>query len=352
MSDRNPWLGGEESTSQHRTPLSPHHDPYRKRKAVPDEDEAAHSRTASDSSTSRLATNTSMRIDYEDPYCPHRPPDKSKRLLDTQRTNNAYLPYSYHTHHTRRDPSDLPASLYLEDPLPLFPVPDKQGVVSMLQIDGMTDSNPTAPSPPLFMGPELLLGHGDTSTQNKRKKKRKGRQRAIALVCFLCILAGIIGFFVWPRFPTLQLAGSDVISKTEWTTNTTRSMKTAWQLNFTADNTENWIYTHLSNIAVTITDLHSLEQFGQGMSGPLVLASRKYQPISIVMDIFYSTTSQDDRTFQDLYNACGVQVKNPVPAGQQEALQVIFHITYSIVGIAWTKTGTLQPKNGFVCPTD
>ncbi|KAI9025968.1 hypothetical protein CLU79DRAFT_71875 [Phycomyces nitens] len=346
----------EPPTHRHQDSAYPdsEHDPYRKRKAVPaqstplDRDplDGAHSRQGSDSSTSRLATNAAnvalrpIYSDYNtDPYCPSRAPKEKKRLMPTQRANS-YLPYSRHN----RDPAQQPAPIYIEDHLPCFPVPDKEGVVSMLQDDLCILDIHQPPHEPAV--PPL-----DNLPTRKRRKFWKKRRTLAGLVVFL-VVVGVIWFFVWPRFPTMALIGADVTNKTDWTTNSTLSMKTSWRLNMTADNSANWIHTRFTNIAVTVTDVNTQEQFGQGGSGPLVLSGRKRQPISIPVNIYYSTNMAGNRTFQDLYNACGVQVRNPVPAEQQETLQVIFHITYSIAGIAWTKTDTIQPLNGFSCPTD
>ncbi|KAL0074471.1 hypothetical protein J3Q64DRAFT_1770304 [Phycomyces blakesleeanus] len=371
--------------------------------------DGAHSRQGSDSSTSGLATNAAnvaLRPNYSDydtnntntitkninkgpnkstnantrininintistdidPYCPSRGLKEKKRLLPTQRANS-YLPYSRHN----RDPCQQPAPIYIEDNPPCFPIPDKEGgVVSMLQDDlcildiraqqaalnqqqQQDKENEKDGQDPLQ---KLNHLHPTSSTlenlllSRKRRKFWKKRRTLAGLVVFL-IAVGVTWYFVWPRFPTVALIGADVTNKTDWTTNSTLSMKTSWRLNMTADNSANWIHTRFTNIAVTLTDVNTLEQFGQGGSGPLILSGRKKQPISIPLNIFYSTNMAGNRTFQDLYNACGVQVRNPVPAEQQETLQVVFHITYSIVGIAWTKTDTIQPVNGFSCPTD
>ncbi|KAI8381387.1 uncharacterized protein BYT42DRAFT_598207 [Radiomyces spectabilis] len=363
---------------QNLAALENSHDPYRAvRKSFRSVESSAsgsdgiHSRTASDSSTSRLAPNASVMSssarpttynDYhyynDDPYANasrHTPNIKPWRLQgnDPDRTNS-YLPYSHHS----RDPLQPIAPIYIEDDtLSTSAFPEKAGAGSILQDDIVMDMSDRAPTTMLPIKDEGVTDF-DPLPELKRKKKRRtcfGLSRWM-IAFFAVIVAAVIAviwYFVWPRVPELTLLDADMLIPTVWTTNSSQSMYTIWGVNLTADNSDNWVPTHIRELVIEAKDLNTNARFGQGRVGPLVLPARSSEIISFNITISYTAQSESDATFHDLYNACGVQVKPsaPEPTDQQELLDLALDVTYHIRGIAWPYHRSIRPENGIVCPT-
>jgi len=196
-----------------------------------------------------------------------------------------------------------------------------------------------------------------TLPQMKKRKQKKRccglRYRTIAFISLLSIaIIVVIWYFVWPRIPEMRLDDVDNIGSIQVVTNTTKkSMSTSWLLNMTADNSANWVPTHISSIDVSITDDKTMQTFGNGTSPSMVLAPRTSSIVCIEVDIYYASDSANDTTFQDLYNACGVQVTSNMPfENQQDVLNITLHLTYHIAGIVWPYQRQV-PFTGLVCPT-
>ncbi|CAO0790079.1 unnamed protein product [Mucor circinelloides] len=339
-------------------------DPYRVVKKSPrlgsisdnSEFDAVHSRTASDSSTSRLY-NGAMALpssnDYEDPYakCNYKK-WRASTISNHNNINNdranSYLPYSHH----QRDPNQKTEPIYIEEYT--APASTTLGMGSMLQ-DSMTDQINMRPS----QQPQIPDYNDKMSTlpQMKKRKQKKRccglRYRTIAFISLLSIaIIVVIWYFVWPRIPEMRLDDVDNIGSIQVVTNTTKkSMSTSWLLNMTADNSANWVPTHISSIDVSITDDKTMQTFGNGTSPSMVLAPRTSSIVCIEVDIYYASDSANDTTFQDLYNACGVQVTSNMPfENQQDVLNITLHLTYHIAGIVWPYQRQV-PFTGLVCPT-
>ncbi|KAG0174370.1 hypothetical protein DFQ28_006648 [Apophysomyces sp. BC1034] len=331
--------------------------------------EAAHSRTASDSSTSRLATNAitaqpmqqvlqrDLYTNYDcyddDPYAIPGVDKKKNRTRTDPGRANSYLPYSHH----QRDPFQPATPIYIEEPLPT-PCREEGGVGSMLQDDLVMDMDQPSPCPPVPAAthrpspdPEIL-----SEIKKKRPKKRYCcglRLRTIILVAVLfAAVTGTVWFFVWPRVPHTVLDSIDMIKPLD-PSNTTLSISTTWKVSMKIDNEMNWIPTPITNIAITVLNSHTGVTLGRADSGPMELAPRhKWQAFSVPMNISYSTNKATDPTFKNLYDACGVQIRNLVPSTKQEALQITFQLTYKIAGIAWATTRDIPSPDGIKCPRD
>lgn len=308
-----------------------------------------HSRTASDSSTSRLYTGAMSNNDYyEDPYAKQYKKWRSSTVINNERTHS-YLPYSHH----QRDPDPKSEPVFIEEHT--APTSTSLGVGSMLPestIDQTTRKEQTTNSIPDYTDKMTELPE---ITKRRRKKRRICglRYRTAAFIVFLCIaVIVVIWYFVWPRIPTLALDAVDNVGNIQVSTNTTKkSVSTNWMLNFTADNSENWVPTRFASIDISITDDKTQLSFGNGSRGSFVLPAQKKTIVPIPMAIYYASEEPNDATFQDLYNACGVQVTPNSPFNnQQDGLNVTLHITYHIAGIVWPTTRHV-PVVGLMCPT-
>ncbi|KAI8059961.1 uncharacterized protein B0P05DRAFT_558220 [Gilbertella persicaria] len=303
--------------------------------------DAVHSRTASDSSTSRLYP---LAPDYEDPYA--KAHKKYRHISDRA---NSYLPYSHHL----RDPNQKTEPIHLQEEDYIAP-PLSLGVGSMLQ-DNITDQINMNRRP--SQAPHAPYTDKILPVDIKRRKKKRCCGMRYRTVAFLSLLAVavivVVWFFVWPRVPSLSVEDVDNVGTLQVVTNTTKmSLSTQWQLNITADNSDNWVPTRISSIDVTIVDDSTQLAFGAGSTGSLVLSPRKKSAIAIPMDIHYETTLTNDTTFQDLYNACGVQVTSSMPfENQQDVLNVTLHVTFHIAGIVWSPMRDI-PIHGLICPTN
>lgn len=192
------------------------------------------------------------------------------------------------------------------------------------------------------------------SSERRKSKRVCGlRYRSILLMSLLAIaIVVVVWYFVWPRIPNLALDDVDNVGTIQvLTSSTQKSMSTQWSLNMTVDNTANWVPTRINTIDVIITDDKTQQAFGSGQTGWLVLSPRKKSMISIILDIYYESYNANDTTFQDLYNACGVQVNsNALSESQQGVLNVTLSVTYHISGIVWPTTKNMH-INSLICPT-
>ncbi|KAI8355706.1 hypothetical protein BD560DRAFT_484410 [Blakeslea trispora] len=309
-----------------------------------------HSRTASDSSTSRLYPLPTSSHDYEDPYAKLQ--QKKWRANNLSDRANSYLPYSHH----QRDPNQKTEPIYIEEYA--TPQSNSLGVGSMLH-DNITDQinmNRRPSQLPNQISETYADKMAALPVDTKRRKQRRLcglRYRTLALISVLIIaVIVIVWFFVWPRVPSLFIEDVDNVGTLQVVTNSTKmSFSTQWQLNMTADNTANWVPTHISSLDVSIRDDSTHLAFGNGSASNIVLSPRKKSTIIVPMTINYETMSNNDTTFQDLYNACGVQVTSSMPfENQQDVLNVTLQVTFHIAGIVWSPTQEI-PVSGLMCPT-
>ncbi|KAI8975080.1 hypothetical protein BDF20DRAFT_876818 [Mycotypha africana] len=359
--------------------------------------DAVHSRTASDSSTTKLYTGIALN-DYDDPYATKSPYNNNRKFRNSfnspspgsvmnnptstnnssmnsslntllsshsqhdQLRANSYLPYSHHA----RDPNQKAEPIYIEEYS--APATTSLGVGSLLH-DSMLDPY-TQPHH------QLNSSHGktiDSKVSNDKDlhdeealpehllKKRRRKQRKccglrLLTVGFISVVVTVIivlvWYFVWPRIPSMTLDDVDNIGSIQVITNSTRKvMSTQWLLNLTADNSVNWVPTRIQALDIFITDDKTNQAFGNGSSGFFILPPKKKSIVTIPMTIFYASDNVNDTTFQDLYNACGVQVTSNTPfENLQDSLNVTLHLTYHISGIAWTYNRDI-PYQGLLCPT-
>jgi hypothetical protein len=307
-----------------------------------DNSDVAHSRTASDSSTSKLYNSP---IEYNDPYYNKKQPNR-----EPNRTNS-YLPYSHH----RRDPSQPPASsMYIEDYTPHTST--TLGVGSMLHdslAEQIDNTRFTSPATAAAKQTDTII---QELAQNKKKKRKTFccglgyRSIAFIVILFIVVIA-IIWYFVWPRVPNLSVSDVDDNMNIQVVTNSSiKYISTQWNMSLTADNSENWVPTRFDSIDFILSDERTSAVFGNGTLGSTVLSPKKKSLIIVPIDVYYETDSINDATFQDLYNACGVQISSNTPyENSQDLLNITIHVTYHIAGIVWTPTANITVR-GLGCP--
>ncbi|CDH51561.1 hypothetical protein RO3G_05470 [Lichtheimia corymbifera JMRC:FSU:9682] len=340
-------------------------DPYR---AVRRED-PAHSRSASDSSTRRLTTTPvpDLYNNDDDPYARNGGDDSNKRTSRAWATNdraNSYLPYSHH----QRDPAAVPAPIYIDDVGSM----DEQDRTISLQMDpaqSLSSSRGGATRMNTSQRMQAITEEADAEQAFKRKKRKqrwcccccRGKSRRwwrnVCIGSILtAVLVAVIWYFVWPRVPQLSLMEVDNIDEFNTWQNpensTVVSFNATWIVNMTADNTENWIPTHIRNMAVRVLNRDTSKIIGHGDSGTFVLAPRIKQLVTLHLPMYYYAPSEDDPTFSDLVSACLVNAKGVSLDGSKKdtGLSIDFLVTTSIAGIAWSTTQNISTPAGFQCP--
>ncbi|KAI7856772.1 hypothetical protein BDC45DRAFT_502267 [Circinella umbellata] len=331
----------------------------------------AHSRSASDSSTRKL-TGTPAPIpirDYyeDDPYVRQtnhndytnkRNSYKASYLERIAERANSYLPYSNH----QRDPNAPMAPIYIEDtPSSIIAAADKDRTISIQPELMISNNNGGARSMTgaierVIGGhqPTTIVNEGDQLEFSKRKLKRRWcglRKRIIALfVVVFCVVVTLVWFFVWPRFP--QLKFTDVDSPIYEYVNDTNTQQmyfnASWVLNMTADNTANWIPTHIRDMAVDVVYRDTNEPFGHGNSGSLQLSPRSFQIIEIPIRIYHKVDASD-QTYVAVANACGPRGYSPTLTAAN-SFNIDFLVEVSIDGISWSITRNVSVPHGFSCP--
>ncbi|KAI8083095.1 uncharacterized protein BX664DRAFT_388191 [Halteromyces radiatus] len=345
-----------------------------------------HSRSASDSSTSRLTTSQPTydhrRNDYytDDPYAPRQTSHKHHTRKDTPESHhttnssstipsqeqqsdyyqaqkaNSYLPYSHHQPGKKDHYYQPPAtSMYLEsEHLPSFTSPHNGGGVgSLLQDNIVMDM---VDSPILTRRKEGL----DRLPPLEEKKRRRfyglGAKRLLIIVFIFIVIVVIVWYFVWPRTFTMTYVDTNLYGSAYQPihpNNTVTGFQTTWNVSMMADNKENWVPTHVSRLDLDIYDQSTGVRFANGTYGSFVLPPKSQKPIDFIVNIDYDP-APNDQTLQDLSAACLAQLEpndpsQPQPQSQQ-SLNLHFDVTYHIAGIAWTSQ-TRQNVGQFNCPT-
>ncbi|SAL99321.1 hypothetical protein [Absidia glauca] len=394
-------------------------DPYRRHKSQPSDSNssehgALHSRTASDSSTSRLAVNAapyshglSSRDYDDDPYAKSRTPahistssngvlfgntakdisenetshgsssahtatinngnytSKERILpavnpayLESYQRANSYLPYSHH----QRDPLQQIAPIYVEDER----LQTIQGVGSMLQDNISVDMarNDEAAQRQLRdkktpdyekRNMELL------ELQQKEDQQRRWYQRRCCCgltvrlwlymaVGGLLVLFALLMYFLFPRMPTVGFSAADT-SQQAWTKDM-NTMTAQWSVNMTLDSSANWIHTWLDSMVVSVLDNDTMTQIGSGAVDAQWIPPRESKHmVTLPINIAYSRTNATDETITDLFATCGPRRQTPDPTSfHSELFNVTFQVELVLRGLPWSSHSTVIPDHGIQCP--
>ncbi|ORZ20669.1 hypothetical protein BCR42DRAFT_409250 [Absidia repens] len=340
-------------------------DPYRRHKSQPSDtttsdQEAIHSRTVSDTSTSRLAANGVPYIHHfpsssgeldDDPFAMSRAPnhtfsgttDNSNDIshktipqltpLESYQRANSYLPYSHH----QRNPAQSMTPIYIED--------DKQntmqGVGSMLQDNLNVDMAQNEPR---------------RSARNHKQQQQRRRYCGLTLRMWLILVVSfsvvffLLMFFLIPRMPTVSFSSADTKQNQVWSPDKT-ALTAQWYVSMTVDN-PNWIPTRLQKMMVSIEDTDTHKQIGTGMASPQWLSRRNKELIRLPINIAYSSAvNTTDETITDLFVICGPRRQSSGPAlVQPELFNITLQIDLSVQGVPWSTHTTLVPPHGIQCP--
>ncbi|ORZ10732.1 hypothetical protein BCR42DRAFT_421899 [Absidia repens] len=364
-------------------------DPYRRHKSQPSdsnssEQEILHSRTASDSSTSRLAVNAvsyshglSTREYDDDPYAMsralhhttytshsnsnnsinHNSDNNSysvgnKRFIpmanDSCQRANSYLPYSHH----QRDPAQHITPIYVED--------DQQqtcqGVGSMLQDSFSMDSTQNEINRP--KASQTSEEH-DMEVIEKREPKEKRRYCRLKRRIWICLVTGflvlltLLLYFLIPRMPTVKFSSADP-KRQHWSEDA-QSLTAQWIVDFSLDNSGNWIPTWMQKMVVALDDKDTKTQIGWGVLEPQWIPPRNSSYIvRIPINISYSSTTLPDETISDLISTCGPrrqgQSVDPI-AYQPELFNATFRVDIYLQGLPKSSHTVIVPDDGIQCPT-
>ncbi|KAF7728649.1 hypothetical protein EC973_005686 [Apophysomyces ossiformis] len=213
---------------------------------------------------------------------------------------NSYLPYSHHP----PNPAEARKELYLEEDAVSTLKVDVIGIHDESRATTMTmtfNNNNNNARPPL---PSLTDLH---KIQGRTDKSSIHRRVLIQLCILLLVVISLVIFFCWPRCPHLLLTShATAILPVEWGPDTAHpSMNALWLINATLDNRQNWIPTHIAQIDLTLTDNVTHQAFGWATQNQLLLQPRTTSDIQMMVQVHYDATSQQDPTFQHLYQACG-----------------------------------------------
>ncbi|KAI8138977.1 hypothetical protein BJV82DRAFT_628600 [Fennellomyces sp. T-0311] len=299
----------------------------------------AHSRSASDSSTQKLTTTAPLYYE-DDPYARYINENKRNSKAEAERTNS-YLPYSHH----RRDPHAPVAPIYIED---TASVVDKDRTIS-IQPEMMLTNTPPSINEHVARQPANI----DELEFNKKRPRRRwcGMRRRFfaAIVILFCALVTLIWFFVWPRVPRFTYIDVESPSYPQHNITEEPFFNGSWILNMTADNSDNWIPTHIRDMAVTVIYRDTNQAFGYGNSGKMQLRPRAIHLVEIPISIYYKA-DVGDPTLNALSSACG-SARNTAPViTPPDTFSIDFLVKVSIDGIAWSTTRNVSVPQGFTCP--
>ncbi|KAI8339636.1 hypothetical protein BC941DRAFT_468904 [Chlamydoabsidia padenii] len=194
-----------------------------------------------------------------------------------------------------------------------------------------------------------------TTTRTRQPKRKCAIAKGLVYLFFLMIiLGGIATFFCWPRTPMVVMDSHAERqgAATTWATTPEKRpwMEATWLMNITLDNRDNFIPTRLTRMEMTIVDSLTQNPFATAVLEDLAVAPKMLVVLShTVFHVHYSARSDSDTTWQDLYRACGPQLKQ---GAERPSLNVNMKIVFHFLGIIWTSTvNASPPSGGFVCPS-
>lgn len=288
----------------------------------------------------------------DDPYAV--PSQRSRHQKESHGRAISYLPYS---NHPENHYAQFNEPMYIEEDMASIDQTTNKKAstlhdsIAMEAVDYLPNDSQSMDQ--LTSTPKHGSNHMSLSLPSKRKQAKRrccGVPRKVCVYSWFAfiIIVGVIWYFVWPRTPELYLGGASLHTDPTWSNvSSVYSLETAWNINFTADNSVNWVPTQLSNLHFLAYDPLTGANFGTADTGRIVLAPKTQTIISIPMNIAYNTTSVIDPTFQNLYNACGPQKSGNY---SQQILRIAFTVTYYISGLAWTASASIMPAGNFACP--
>ncbi|ORZ08085.1 hypothetical protein BCR42DRAFT_425178 [Absidia repens] len=352
----------------------------------------AHSRSASDSSTSRLASQPTYDRRWDDYYAddPYAPRQANYRQHmrqgtpeshDTQTTANSstvplatqqqqqqqqqqqkqqqnedyqaqkansYLPYSHHPPGKNGEVYQPPAtSMLLEsEHMPSFTSPHGRegGVGSLLQDNIVMDMVDTP----------IRTHHKETSALDPlppldKKKRRRccglGRKRLAAIIVAFVVVIVLVWYFVWPRTFEMQFNDANMYGNNaaQWTPKDGpfTQYEGSWIVSMNAKNYVNWVPTHVSRLDLAIYDSTTGTRFASGSNDTsFALAPKVEEKIYFIIDINYQVSSPSDPTMQHLSASCYIYTAQPNqqsqnPTQNEATLHLTFEVTYHIAGLAW-----------------
>ncbi|CDS14113.1 hypothetical protein LRAMOSA06283 [Lichtheimia ramosa] len=351
---------------EHRyyAPQFPASDPYRamRKSATPESNKSQeggveHSRTASESSTRRLANTAPYDPydDYEDPYATRQ---KMRRTGNTTSVRaNSYLPYS----HYRQDSFTTRGPMALEDDrLQSFATSQgagSKGMGSLLQDNMIMDkmmepSNATADATNASRHKEHSTASMLESLPEELKRRRKRRRcccgirprTALLISLLFIVIVVVIWYFVWPRWVSSVQFSNASLTTPSGESNTTYDA--TWELNLTVSNHDNWVPTRVKNFYVQILDGNTNVKVGQGSTGSMVLPPKNDDlTISLPVHVYYSSDNPDDVTLSDLAACISINQES----GTHQTINLILQVEQQISGIAWKHTTEISPSM-VTCP--
>ncbi|CAO3630566.1 unnamed protein product [Cunninghamella echinulata] len=338
--------------------------------------EVLHSRTASDSSTTRLNTvvpttqNITSTI-HDNPYAKTRTINNTNTNTNTTTTTttttnnnnnnitinnnsqnnnnninnnnnnnnnpvtyqraNSYLPYSHHRH----DPQKSLATIYVEDDNTHM-----QGIGSMLHDNlsvDMSQQNEPRQTSPKSIDPEKYIMNQMLRKQKNKKRKCCGiylQTWLILLGIFIPALTLLLYFLV-PRFPEITFSGVDATTNIDLIDNESK-ITAAWTVNLTVKNNPNWIRHAIQGVDVQIADQDTSDVFGKGHLGYTVLDPQSSgQLFTINFTVDYTKQRPNDETLLDLAGACNtLRIVLPSPS-QKNYLNITVIMDVYMAGLAW-----------------
>ena len=183
---------------------------------------------------------------------------------------------------------------------------------------------------PTLLNDEMLITHNNNNNNkpiagsltdlrqfnSRRHRQQKTLVRPLLFAGFaLLLLLSLAFFFCWPRTPKLRLASQGAAGRirrpddqTDWGNDPQHPwLKTAWIVNVTLDNHDNFIPTHVHTLELIMADQLTQQPFARSLATDLKLLPRTETLLNMLFDVEYETPSIKDPTFEHLYNACGPQ---------------------------------------------
>jgi len=192
----------------------------------------------------------------------------------------------------------------------------------------------------------------DDGQLEKGRTVRPGQQRCcccsmkmFVVVSFsVALVLTLIGFFLWPRLPGIQLDGIFDDPNGDHIFNLSTQGKYVWQMGATANisvNNPNYIPWRINRMDAVMKDLLTGQQVGSGKLVSYTLPGQSYVAVSVPIHAQYLTSNLTDPTLRHLVASC---------SGEHPALPVRWIMNFDIAGMNIFSTPSVELQGTWMCP--
>jgi len=189
------------------------------------------------------------------------------------------------------------------------------------------------------------LEKGLTSKRDQRRCCCCSMKMCVVVTFSACLVLTLLGFFLWPRVPGIQLSGIFDDPNGSHVFDLSHAGKYDWQMGATANmsiSNPNYIPWHVNSMDVVMRDLLTEQQIGTANLVSYTLNPQSYVAISVPIKAQYQTSNLTDPTLRNLVASC---------TGDRPALPVRWIMNFNIAGLSIFGNPSMELQGTWNCPS-